>query len=39
MIVSTMPPAEFGAFVQSEIVRWTEATKAAGIEAKYRDGI
>jgi tripartite-type tricarboxylate transporter receptor subunit TctC len=34
MIVSTMPPAEFGAFVNSEITRWTEAAKAAGIEAK-----
>ena len=34
MIVSTMPPAEFGAFIQSEIIRWTKAAKAAGIEAK-----
>src|SRR5260370_23669645 len=30
--VSTMPPAEFGAFIQSEIVRWTRDVKAAGIE-------
>ena len=34
MIVSTMPPAEFGSFINSEITRWTEAAKAAGIEAK-----
>ena len=34
MIVSTMPPAEFGAFIRSEIVRWTAEAKAAGIEAK-----
>jgi tripartite-type tricarboxylate transporter receptor subunit TctC len=34
MIVSTMPPAEFGAFVKSEITRWTADAKAAGIEAK-----
>jgi tripartite-type tricarboxylate transporter receptor subunit TctC len=34
MIVSTMPPAEFGPFINSEITRWTEAAKAAGIEAK-----
>ena len=34
MIVSTMPSAEFGAFVNSEITRWTDAAKAAGIEAK-----
>src|SRR6266478_8591423 len=26
--VSTMPPAEFGAFIQSEIVRWTRDVKA-----------
>jgi tripartite-type tricarboxylate transporter receptor subunit TctC len=30
--VSTMPPAEFGAFIQSEVVRWTREVKAAGIE-------
>jgi len=30
--VSTMPLAEFGAFIQSEIVRWTRDVKAAGIE-------
>jgi len=30
--VSTMPPKEFGAFIQSEIVRWTADAKAAGIE-------
>jgi tripartite-type tricarboxylate transporter receptor subunit TctC len=30
--VSTMPPAEFGAFIQGEIVRWTRDVKAAGIE-------
>jgi tripartite-type tricarboxylate transporter receptor subunit TctC len=34
MIVSTMPPAEFGDFVKSEITRWTADAKAAGIEAK-----
>jgi tripartite-type tricarboxylate transporter receptor subunit TctC len=34
MIVSTMPPAEFGAFVKDEITRWTAAAKAAGIEAQ-----
>jgi len=34
MIVSTMPPAEFGAFIKSEITRWTADAKAAGIEAK-----
>ncbi|MEI9924136.1 MAG: tripartite tricarboxylate transporter substrate-binding protein [Bradyrhizobium sp.] len=28
--VSTMPPKEFGAFIQSEIVRWTADAKAAG---------
>jgi tripartite-type tricarboxylate transporter receptor subunit TctC len=32
VIVSTMPPAEFGAFIRSEIVRWTADAKAAGIE-------
>jgi len=32
VIVSTMKPAEFGAFVRSEIVRWTADVKAAGIE-------
>jgi tripartite-type tricarboxylate transporter receptor subunit TctC len=30
--VSTMKPAEFGAFVSSEIVRWTAEVRAAGIE-------
>jgi tripartite-type tricarboxylate transporter receptor subunit TctC len=34
VIVSTLPPAEFGAFIRSEIVRWTADAKAAGIEAK-----
>ena len=34
VIVSPMPPAEFGAFIRSEIVRWTADAKAAGIEAK-----
>jgi tripartite-type tricarboxylate transporter receptor subunit TctC len=34
VIVSTMPPAEFDAFIRSEIVRWTADAKAAGIEAK-----
>src|ERR1700733_3924260 len=34
VIVSTMPPAEFGAFIAAEIVRWTADAKAAGIEAK-----
>jgi tripartite-type tricarboxylate transporter receptor subunit TctC len=33
VIVSTMAPAEFGAFIRSEIVRWTADAKAAGIEA------
>jgi tripartite-type tricarboxylate transporter receptor subunit TctC len=32
VIVSTMPPAEFGTFVRSEIVRWSAEVKAAGIE-------
>jgi tripartite-type tricarboxylate transporter receptor subunit TctC len=32
VIVSIMPPAEFGAFIRSEIVRWTAEVKAAGIE-------
>jgi tripartite-type tricarboxylate transporter receptor subunit TctC len=32
VIVSTMPPAEFGAFIRSEIVRWTADARAAGIE-------
>src|ERR1700681_4142238 len=32
MIVSPMPPAEFGAFIRSEIMRWTAEAKAAGIE-------
>jgi len=34
VIVATLPPAEFGNFIQSEIVRWTADAKAAGIEAK-----
>jgi tripartite-type tricarboxylate transporter receptor subunit TctC len=34
MIVSPMPPAEFGSFIRSEIIRWTADAKAAGIEAK-----
>jgi len=34
VIVSPMAPAEFGAFIKSEIVRWTADAKAAGIEAK-----
>jgi tripartite-type tricarboxylate transporter receptor subunit TctC len=34
VIVSTMAPAEFGAFIRSEIVRWTADARAAGIEAK-----
>jgi tripartite-type tricarboxylate transporter receptor subunit TctC len=34
VIVSTMPPAEFGAFIAAEIIRWTADAKAAGIEAK-----
>ncbi len=32
VIVSTMPPKEFGTFIQSEIIRWTADAKAAGIE-------
>ncbi len=32
VIVATLKPAEFGDFVRSEIVRWGEACKAAGIE-------
>lgn len=32
VVVATMPPREFGAFIQSEIVRWTADAKAAGIE-------
>jgi tripartite-type tricarboxylate transporter receptor subunit TctC len=32
--VSTMPPAEFGAFIRNEIVRWTADVRAAGIEAQ-----
>src|ERR1700704_3627732 len=34
MVVAPMPPAEFGAFIRSEITRWTADAKAAGIEAK-----
>lgn len=32
--VSTMLPTEFGAFIASEITRWTAETRAAGIEPK-----
>jgi tripartite-type tricarboxylate transporter receptor subunit TctC len=32
--VSTMPPAEFGAFIASEITRWTADARAAGIDPK-----
>jgi tripartite-type tricarboxylate transporter receptor subunit TctC len=32
VIVSPMRPDEFGAFIRSEIVRWTADTRAAGIE-------
>ncbi|MFB9263218.1 Bug family tripartite tricarboxylate transporter substrate binding protein [Bradyrhizobium erythrophlei] len=32
VIVSTMKPAEFGAFVGNEIVRWSAEVKAAGIQ-------
>src|SRR4029077_1059015 len=32
VIVATLPPEEFGAFIKSEIVRWTADAKAAGIE-------
>jgi tripartite-type tricarboxylate transporter receptor subunit TctC len=34
VVVSTMPPDQFGAFIRSEITRWTADAKAAGIEAK-----
>jgi tripartite-type tricarboxylate transporter receptor subunit TctC len=34
IIVSPLRPDEFGAFVKSEIIRWTADAKAAGIEAK-----
>jgi tripartite-type tricarboxylate transporter receptor subunit TctC len=34
VIVSTMPPDTFGAFIRSEITRWTADAQAAGIEAK-----
>jgi len=34
VIVSPMSPDEFGAFIRSEIVRWTAEAKAAGIEAQ-----
>jgi tripartite-type tricarboxylate transporter receptor subunit TctC len=34
VIVSTQKPDEFGAFIRSEIMRWTADAKAAGIEAK-----
>jgi tripartite-type tricarboxylate transporter receptor subunit TctC len=32
VVVATQTPAEFGDFIRSEIVRWAEACKAAGIE-------
>jgi tripartite-type tricarboxylate transporter receptor subunit TctC len=32
VIVATMPPKEFGSFIENEIVRWTADAKAAGIE-------
>jgi tripartite-type tricarboxylate transporter receptor subunit TctC len=32
VIVATLPPDEFGAFIKNEIVRWTADAKAAGIE-------
>jgi tripartite-type tricarboxylate transporter receptor subunit TctC len=34
VIVSTMKPDEIGAFIRSEITRWTADAKAAGIEAQ-----
>ena len=34
VIVAPMRPDEFGAFVKSEVARWTAEAKAAGIEAK-----
>jgi tripartite-type tricarboxylate transporter receptor subunit TctC len=34
VIVAPMRPDEFGAFIKSEIARWTADAKAAGIEAK-----
>jgi tripartite-type tricarboxylate transporter receptor subunit TctC len=34
VIVSPMRPEEFGAFIRSEVARWTAEAKAAGIEAK-----
>jgi len=34
MVVAPMPPAEFDAFIATEITRWTADAKAAGIEAK-----
>ena len=32
VIVATQTPAEFDSFIKSEIVRWAEACRAAGIE-------
>jgi tripartite-type tricarboxylate transporter receptor subunit TctC len=32
VIVAPLAPAEFGAFVRSEVVRWSAEVKAAGIE-------
>jgi len=32
VIVATLPPEQFAAFIKSEIVRWTADAKAAGIE-------
>ena len=34
VVVSPMPPDELGAFIRSEIARWSADAKAAGIEAK-----
>jgi tripartite-type tricarboxylate transporter receptor subunit TctC len=34
VIVAPMRPDEFGAFVKSEVARWSAEAKAAGIEAK-----
>ena len=34
VIISPIGPDEFGAFIRSEITRWTADAKAAGIEAK-----
>ena len=34
VIVAPLRPDEFAAFVKSEVVRWTDEARAAGIEAK-----